>query len=337
LETNKLITEFTKLHIQQAVESLVAGNVVAFPTETVYGLGAEISQSQAIQKIFEIKGRPFNHPLIVHFSNLSELEFWAEDIPTAAWKLAEHFWPGPLTLILPKSKHIPVSVTGGQETVALRIPRHPIALNLLEQLGSRKAIAAPSANRYGFVSPTNADHVKRAFGDKIDVILDGGSCEIGLESTIISCIDNNVRLLRPGGTPLSAIKNLLKQNIQIQSHSQIRSPGSLASHYATSTPLEICPTSEILFSRSSTLLQQGIHTAVVTRSTLQISNLNLSGKLHHVLMPDEPIAFGKLLYATLRKLDEANFGRILIEAPPDDLEWLAVADRLTRASHSFRK
>lgn len=333
METDKLITEFTKFHIQQAVERLLAGGVIAFPTETVYGLGADISQPQAIQKIFEIKGRPSNHPLIVHFSNLSELEFWAEDIPATAWKLAEHFWPGPLTLILPKSKLIPVSVTGGQETVALRIPRHPIALNLLEQLGSRKAIAAPSANRYGFVSPTNADHVKCAFGDKIDVILDGGACEIGLESTIINCVDNNVMLLRPGGTPLSAIKDLLKQNIQIQPHSQIRSPGSLASHYATSTPLEICPTSEILLSRSSTLLQQGIYTAAVTRSAPQIS----SDKLHHVLMPDEPIAFGKLLYATLRKLDEANFERILIEAPPDDLEWLAVADRLTRASHSFRK
>jgi len=315
--------------------SLHSGNVVVFPTETVYGLGADISHPQAIQKIFDIKGRPSSHPLIVHFANLSELEFWAENIPATAWILAQHFWPGPLTLILPKSSHIPLSVTGGQETVGLRIPRHPIALRLLEQLGSRKALAAPSANRFGFVSPTIVDHVKNAFNDKIEMILDGGPCEVGLESTIVSCIDKDVTILRPGGISVLSIENLLQQKVSVKPQNKIHTPGSLSSHYATVTPLEICQGNESLFSRSFDLLQQGIHTAVIIRSTHLIPMLNSDDKFHYILMPNDPVAFGKNLYATLRKLDDANFERILVEAPPDDLEWLAVADRLNRASHSF--
>ncbi len=311
------------------------GNVIAFPTETVYGLGADISQPQAIQKIFDIKGRPPDHPLIVHFANLSELQFWAKNIPATAWTLAQHFWPGPLTLILPKSNHIPLSVTGGLETVGLRIPRHPIALKLLEQLGSRKALAAPSANRFGFVSPTIADHVRNTFGDKIEIILDGGPCEVGLESTIISCIGKDVTVLRPGGASVFSIENLLKQKVSVKSQNEIRTPGSLLSHYATATPLEICQSNESLFSRSFDLLQRGVCIAVITRGTHQISMLNSDNKFHHILMPNDPMEFGKRLYATLRELDNANFERILIEAPPDDLEWLAVADRLNRASHSF--
>lgn len=335
LQTDNLIPDFINKQITQAVMSLRSGNVVAFPTETVYGLGADISQPQAIQKIFEIKGRPSSHPLIVHFANLSELEFWAENIPATAWILAQHFWPGPLTLILPKSSHIPLSVTGKQETVGLRIPRHPIALKLLEQLGSCKALAAPSANRFGFVSPTIADHVKNAFNDKIEVILDGGPCEVGLESTIVSCIDKDVTILRPGGISVLSIENLLQQKVSVKSQNKIRTPGSLSSHYATATPLEICQSSESLFSRSFDLLQQGIRTAVIIRSIHLIPMLNSDDKFHYILMPNDPVAFGKDLYATLRKLDDANFERILVEAPPDDLEWLAVADRLSRASYSF--
>lgn len=337
LHTSDLISDFTKKQITQAVTYLHSGNVVAFPTETVYGLGADISQLQAIQKIFEIKGRPANHPLIVHFACLSELEFWAENIPAAAWTLAKHFWPGPLTLILPKSSHIPLSVTGGQETVGLRIPRHPVALQLLEQFGSGKALAAPSANRFGLVSPTSANHVKSAFGDKIEVIIDGGPCEIGLESTIVSCMDEDVTILRPGGISILSIENLLKRKVSVKSQDKIHTPGSLASHYATTTPLEICQSYESLFSRSSDLLQQGVRTAVITRSTHQIPTLDSNNELRYIFMPDNPFGFGKKLYATLRELDDANFDRILVEAPPDDLEWLAVADRLNRASHSFHK
>lgn len=337
VQTDNQISDFLNQQITQAVVSLRSGNVIAFPTETVYGLGADISQHPAIQKIFDIKGRPASHPLIVHFASLSELEFWAENIPETAWILAQHFWPGPLTLILPKSSNIPLSVTGGQETVGLRIPRHPIALKLLEQLGNHKAVAAPSANRFGFVSPTIADHVRNAFGDKIKVILDGGPCEIGLESTIVSCIDKDVTILRPGGISILSIENILQQKVSIKSQSKIRTSGSLTSHYATATPLEICQTSESLFSRSFELLQQKVHIGVIICSTHLIPLLNSNDKLHYFLMPNDPVAFGRSLYATLRKLDDMNFERILIEAPPDNLEWLAVTDRLNRASHSFHK
>jgi len=319
--------------ITVAVASLHKGNVVAFPTETVYGLGADISHLQAIQRIFDIKGRPPDHPLIVHFARLAELEFWAEDVPEAALILAEHFWPGPLTLILPKSRHIPYSVTGGQDTVGLRIPSHPIALKLLEKLGSHKAIAAPSANRFGFVSPTSAEHVKQEFGGCIDIILDGGACEVGLESTIVSCINGEVTILRPGGIQVSSIESILRQKVFVRPRdNSIRASGSLASHYATVTPLEICD-SQSLSLRSATLLQQRVRTAVIIRNMRADSTQDPEHKLHHVLMADDPVEFGRDLYATLRELDSGDFQQILVEAPPNNPEWLAVSDRLHRASH----
>ena len=326
-----------KEQIAAAVASLHRGDIVAFPTETVYGLGANISHPQAIQKIFAIKNRPPDHPLIVHFARLAELEFWAEDVPEAAHILARHFWPGPLTLILPKSKHIPYSVTGGQDTVGLRIPRHPIALKLLEELGSHKAIAAPSANRFGFVSPTSAEHVRKEFGNHIDIILDGGSCEVGLESTIVSCIDEEIAILRPGGIQISSIENILKQKVLVQSYgSSIRTSGSLASHYATATPLEVCH-GESLFLRLTTLQQQEIRTAIIIRSAHKDFIQNTKHKFHYVLMANDPAEFGRNLYATLRKLDNGDFQKILVEAPPDNPEWLAISDRLRRASHSFHQ
>jgi len=333
----KNLTTDLKKQITAAVASLHQGDIAAFPTETVYGLGADISSPQAIQKIFDIKGRPPDHPLIVHFARLTELEFWAEDVPETARILARHFWPGPLTLILPKSKHIPYSVTGGQDTVGLRIPRHPVALKLLEELGSYKAIAAPSANRFGFVSPTSAEHVRKEFGNRIDIILDGGSCEVGLESTIVSCIDEEITILRPGGIQVSSIENILKQKILVRSYgSSIRTSGSLTSHYATTTPLEICH-SESLLLRSTTLQQQGIRTAIIIRSAHKDFIQDTKHKFHYILMANDPMEFGKDLYATLRKLDNGDFQQILVEAPPDNPEWLAVSDRLRRASHSFHQ
>jgi L-threonylcarbamoyladenylate synthase len=325
-----------KVQITKAVKSLRMGDVIAFPTETVYGLGADISRPEAIRKIFEVKGRPYNHPLIVHFSELAELDFWAKDIPDTALILAKHFWPGPLTLILPKSEHVPLSVTGGQNTVGLRIPRHPIALQLLKELGNHRAIAAPSANRFGFVSPTTADHVKEEFGDSINIILDGGSCEVGLESTIVSCIDKEVTILRPGGISISLIENILKQKVMTQPHNHaIRASGSLASHYATTTPLETCR-SESLLARILSSQRQGIRTAVIIWNTHEeLIQPESNDKLYYVFMPNDPIKFAKNLYAILHELDSKNFQQILVEAPPDNLEWLAIADRLTRASSSY--
>ncbi len=336
ISANNPIPELMMQQISRAAASLRSGGVVAFPTETVYGLGADISHNQAIQKIFEIKGRPSDHPLIVHFADIAELGYWTEKIPAAAWLLARHFWPGPLTLILPKSKHIPLSVTGGQDMVGLRIPCHPVALTLLRQLGSRRALAAPSANRFGRISPTSAAHVRNEFGHEINMILEGGPCEVGLESTIVSCVDETVTILRPGGIPVTAIENLLQQVVSIKSHhSSIRTPGSLASHYAPATPLEVWPGGESFWSRFTVLQHQGICTAIVTRSLSDYSTRGIDENLHHILMPDDPVRYGKELYAMLRKLDEGKFDRILIEAPPDNPEWFAIADRLQRASLYF--
>jgi tRNA threonylcarbamoyl adenosine modification protein (Sua5/YciO/YrdC/YwlC family) len=188
--------------IEAAAAILRQGGVVAFPTETVYGLGADASNPDAVRRIFQIKGRPADHPLIVHLSDKSQLGHWAREVPEAARLLAEHFWPGPLTLILSRNKHVSDAVTGGQDTVGLRVPGHPVALALLRAMGPAAALAAPSANRYGRISPTTAAHVREELGDSVDMILDGGPCEVGLESTIVSFTGDTATVLRPGGIPL---------------------------------------------------------------------------------------------------------------------------------------
>ena len=223
--------------------------MVAFPTETVYGLGAEVSHPSAIKRIFDIKRRPFDHPLIVHIADASGLQYWADEIPQEAWQLAERFWPGPLTLILPRSRHVPKNVTGGQDTVGLRVPAHPVALALLDALGPEGALAAPSANRFGRISPTTAAHVREELGEAVDMILDGGPCEVGLESTIVGFEDqgdgkaNRVMILRPGGIQPgkpggSAGRENHCHGWKVRSRPRV--PGALASHYAPATPLELC-------------------------------------------------------------------------------------------------
>lgn len=330
---NTIKTTSSPEQIRLAADKLRAGSVVAFPTETVYGLGAEISQLDAIQKIFEIKGRPRNHPLIVHFSDIAKLEHWTKEVPPAARLLAEKFWPGPLTLILSKSRHIPLDVTGGQNTVGLRIPRHPVALALLQELGPHKALAAPSANRFGRISPTTTAHVKSEFNDKLDMILDGGECEVGLESTIISCDRESVTILRPGGISVAEIEDLLKQKVNIIAQPATRVSGSLKSHYAPVTPLEICRDSQTLWHHFDALRQQDIVPAAVVYSANHNRDYMKNG--YPILMPDDPIGYGKRLYATLRDLDQMNVDRILVEAPPAKPEWAAIIDRLQRASAAF--
>ncbi len=320
--------------IAAAVRQLQAGETVAFPTETVYGLGADISIPSAIRQIYKIKGRPTNHPLIVHFAHISQLQHWAKEIPKSAWKLATHFWPGPLTLILKRSQHVPQNVTGGQNTVGLRIPGHPIALALLNALGAETALAAPSANRFGRISPTTAAHVQDELGDRVHMVLDGGACQVGLESTIVSFHDEAAIVLRPGGIPLSALETVLNDKITLSNDrkSTVRTPGSLASHYAPATPLEICPT-QTLWQRTHELEAQNLCAAVITWSasiSVRISNKNIV----QFSMPQEPTAYGSQLYATLRRFDQKGFDRLLIEAPPDNPAWLAITDRLQRASQT---
>ena len=319
--------------IAMAVRILHKGGTVAFPTETVYGLGADVTSLVAINKIYNIKQRPIDHPLIVHIGNISHLQFWAQNIPESAWKLARHFWPGPLTLILPRSRHIPDSVTGGQDTVGLRIPAHPVAQALLNALGPEKALAAPSANRFGRISPTTAAHVYEELGTEVDMILDGGACEVGLESTIISFCDQSPKILRPGGIALSALESILNAPV-ILAHNQnqtVRTPGSLPAHYAPTTPLKLCPANQIGQSALA-FAAQGLKILVITWSSIGKTEIP-HDSIRHFSMPGDPILYGQQLYAKLRQFDHEAFDYMLIETPPDHPSWMAITDRLQRASY----
>ena len=316
--------------IEAAAALLHRGGVIALPTETVYGLAADAANSEAVKRIFAIKGRPVDHPLIVHIADQSQLVYWASEVPHSAQLLANHFWPGPLTLILPRSQHVSDSITGGQDTVGLRVPNHPLTLAVLRAMGPHGAVAAPSANRYGRISPTTATHVQEELGNSVDMILDGGPCQVGLESTIVSCIGDKVTVLRPGGIPLSAIEKLLNQQIDVvdSSTAKIRVSGSVLSHYAPLTPLELV-THENLWHRADELKAQGLRVA-----TLEYTPSNeVHSDISRTTMPSTAEAYGQCLYATLRQLDSEHFDRLLAETPPQSVEWLAVADRLKRASH----
>ena len=323
-----------------AAALLDAGGVVAFPTETVYGLGADISCPDAVDRIFRIKGRPTNHPLIVHIASLQDLSYWSQDIPDTAWQLATRFWPGPPTLILQRSHHIPLNVTGGQETVGLRVPDHPVALNLLQcpTDGRKRALAAPSANRFGHISPTTADHVWEELGEAADMILDGGNCAIGLESTIVSVHNQTVTLLRPGGISVAALEAVLERPVAISAgttNPAIRVSGSLATHYAPDTPLEVLSAAS-LQQRTETLASQGLRVAVMAQSPSLLTAVQAAA-VFCIAMPKTAATYGNRLYATLRQLDRKGIDHILAESPPAGADWLAIADRLQRASHKITR
>lgn len=320
--------------VTAATRILCAGGVVAFPTETVYGLGADVTNPDAISRVYKIKQRPIDHPLIVHIDAISHLEYWAQAIPASAWKLASYFWPGPLTLILQRSRHIPDSVTGGQNTVGIRVPAHPVALALLHALGPERALAAPSANRFGRISPTTAAHVQQELGANVDMILDGGACTVGLESTIISFHDESPRILRPGGIALSALEAVMNGPVMLAHNAinpAIRTSGSLPAHYAPVTPLSVYPLEQI-GQHALALAAQNLRVLVMTWSNIDTSQLS-GQSIEQCAMPADPIAYGQQLYAKLRQFDQAAFDYLLVEAPPDHPDWLAIADRLQRASH----
>lgn len=326
-----MLDEKLKKNIRAAADVLLQGGVVAFPTETVYGLGADAANPQALRRVFEIKGRPPDHPLIIHIGNVSLLEYWAGGIPEGAWRLASRFWPGPLTLILPRRAHVSRLVTGGQETVGLRVPDHPVALALLRDMGIDKGLAAPSANRFGRISPTTAEHVRAEFGEQVDV-LDGGPCRVGVESTIVGFSGKTPVLLRPGGVAVPALEETLGQEISQPDAAppSMRAPGSLASHYAPVTPLEVWPAGAI-GPRAWELAAQGRRVAVMALSA-ELPHYPGSPRLFRYPMPKRATAYAHALYATLRKIDVAELDRILVEAPPQTVNWQAVHDRLRRAA-----
>jgi L-threonylcarbamoyladenylate synthase len=309
--------------IEEAAARLNAGGLVAFPTETVYGLGADAANPAAVARIFAAKGRPASHPLIVHFSSLDAARTFAAELPDAARRLAEAFWPGPLTLVLPKSARVPDAVTGGQATVALRAPAHPVARALLAAFG--RGIAAPSANRYGRISPTRAADVREELGDAA-LVLDGGDCEVGLESTIVACLGGRVTLLRPGSVSRSQVADVVGR-VEDPGADAPRAPGRQRSHYAPGTPLFIAAP-ETLRREIDAALASGGRVAVLARSVPPVE----AGGVVWRGMPADPVSYGRGLYAALRGLDAAGADRILVEAVPPGEAWAAVADRLVRAA-----
>jgi L-threonylcarbamoyladenylate synthase len=311
--------------LDAAVQALRDGELVAFPTETVYGLGAHAGHPAALRRVFELKGRPLSHPLIVHLDSVRFLGRWARDIPPAAEQLAASFWPGPLTLVLPRAYNVHPLVTGGQDTVAVRVPSHPMAQQLLTAFGG--GIAAPSANRYGRLSPTRAEHVREEFGDAVRVLLDGGESKIGLESTIVACLEGKVRLLRPGAIGLSQLRSVVGEVLSGTSAGSPRVPGDSAGHYAPATPLSIVPSEEIE-QLVSELSADGIRVAVLARRP----PLRAHQFVTWINAGARPESFAHDLYAHLRALDRSACARILVQAVPEDERWDAVRDRLARAA-----
>lgn len=315
----------TQEEIARAAAILKAGDVVAFPTETVYGLGADASNPAAVAKIYALKGRPSTHPVIVHLASAAALADWALDVPERARRLAACFWPGPLTLVLRRGPRVPDAVTGGQDTVALRVPAHPVAQALLQAFGG--GIAAPSANRFGRVSATTAAHVHAEFGDAVACVLDGGECDVGIESTIVDVSGPQPLLLRPGGVALAALEAALGEELGVPGAAAPRAPGTLAAHYAPGTPLMLVDpdvTPELVRS----LARQGKRLAVLSFSALQ----PLVPGLKWLATSADAGGYAHALYANLRELDASGADMILVERPPERPEWLAVLDRLTRAA-----
>lgn len=310
--------------IGRAVEILKAGGLVAFPTETVYGLGADASNPRAVRRIFEAKGRPADHPLIVHLASAAQLDDWAVEIPAAAHRLADRFWPGPLTLILKRAPAVISDVTGGQDTVGLRVPSHPLAQSLLRAFGG--GIAAPSANRFGHVSPTTAQHVREELGDRVDLILDGGACEVGIESTIVDLSSGAPAVLRPGQISVQQIEEALGTAVQRAGTASPRASGTLAAHYAPRTPL-LLAAGEALEAIVRDRSLRGRVGALARRPR----PAGLAG-VAWVVAPGDPNAFAHDLYAALRDLDRAAVDLIVVEAVPDTPQWAAVRDRLQRAA-----
>lgn len=310
--------------LDKAIAYLEKGLLVGMPTETVYGLAGNALNEQAILRIFKAKNRPYFDPLIVHIGHLEKINQYAQNIPEQALLLAQHFMPGPLTLLLEKKEIIPDLVTAGSQLVAIRIPSHPLSLSLLSRLNF--PLAAPSANPFGYISPTTAQHVSRQLADQVSYILDGGPSQIGLESTIVGFENNEAVIYRKGGLAIEAIASIIgKVQVKAHSTSNPKSPGQLKSHYAPSTPFQI--SQDI-----PSLLDQYHHKKVGVLSFQQAhtaSNIYLNLVLSSKGMLEEA---AQNLFAMMRKLDEAQLDIILAELVPDKQLGRAINDRLKRAS-----
>jgi L-threonylcarbamoyladenylate synthase len=320
--------------IEQAARILEQGGLVAFPTETVYGLGADAESPVAVAKIYAAKGRPSNHPVIVHISADVDVGYWTSSVSTEARRLIDTFWPGPLTLILPRAMNIPDAVSGGQTSIGLRCPSHPVAQALLEIFKKgHGGIAAPSANKFGHVSPTTAQHVRDEFGTELDYILDGGQSEVGIESTILDLsrmATHGPVLLRPGQIGAQRIAEVLGVMPAAPDAAAPRASGTLEAHYAPRTPVALVTSGE-LCAMLAALQNAGKRAGLMCHSTAAQNDIQAG--MVHLLLPAAPSGYAHDLYAALRTLDAAQADIILIETPPDDSDWQAVNDRLRRAAH----
>jgi L-threonylcarbamoyladenylate synthase len=310
--------------LTRAVETLRRGGVIALPTETVYGLAANAEDELAVRRVFAIKGRPATHPLIVHVASAGELASWARHVPEEAHRLAAAFWPGPLTLVLPRGPRATDAVTGGQDTVAVRVPNHPLALAVLEALGG--GVAAPSANRFGKVSPTTAEHVRADLGDDVDLILDGGPCTVGLESTIVDLSGGAPAVLRPGGLSVEAIERALGCEVPVRTSSTVRVSGSLSSHYAPRAGVVLAEPGGAA-SRVEALRAQGRSVGV-----LGPASLTLPPGVPRYDVPEDPAGAARVLYTRLREADEHGHDVLVACLPRAEGLGLAVRDRLARAA-----
>ncbi|HTP97741.1 MAG TPA: L-threonylcarbamoyladenylate synthase [Casimicrobiaceae bacterium] len=314
--------------MERAVRLLKGGDLVAFPTETVYGLGADAGNERAVRAIFAAKGRPADHPVIVHLADASGAASWAREMPEGARRLADAFWPGPLTLVLPRSPRASDAVTGGQDSVGLRVPAHPVARDLLRAFARAggSGVAAPSANRFGRISPTTARHVADDMGGDVALILDGGACDVGIESTIVAFDARGAMLLRPGGIAAAELARVLGAAPRIAPAGAPRASGTLASHYAPRTASRLVDAGEL----AGLIAHDAAEYAVLARTAVRPARIEGS---RWIAAPGDPVRYAHDLYANLRSLDAVRAATILIEAVPDDPAWQAVRDRLARATH----
>ncbi|WP_053734016.1 L-threonylcarbamoyladenylate synthase [Nocardia sp. NRRL S-836] len=311
---------------EKAAGVLRAGGLVAMPTETVYGLGANAEDPVAVARVFEVKGRPPSHPLIVHIGSADQLDDWAADVPDSARLLAGRFWPGPLTLVLRRGPRVPLEATGGLETVALRVPAHPVALALLSAFGG--GVAAPSANRFGSVSPTTADHVRAELGDAVDLVLDGGPCRVGVESTIVDATADVPSVLRPGGVTREDLEQALGFPLAVHATSRVRVPGQHPSHYAPRARVVLVEPEKVVVEAE---LAQGLGQRVGVLLPPSFGDAEVNA--HAVVrLPGSAAAYARGLYGFLRELDERGCDLVVASLPEETGLGLAIANRLNRAA-----
>lgn len=315
----------TAADISRAVETLQRGGLVAFPTETVYGLGADADNPDALARLYVVKGRPGNHPVIVHLGAPSQLTDWAADVPDAARRLGNALWPGPLTLVVRRAARVPDAVTGGADTVGVRVPDQPVALALLRAFGD--GVAAPSANRFGRVSPTAAGDVRADLGDDVDLVLDDGPCTVGVESTIVDCTGDELAILRPGGIGRARIEEVSGRAVGTRSDGLVRAPGTLKSHYAPEATVLVVGAEE-LTARAHALVAARQRVAVLGAVTPR----DLPPDVVVLDAPGDADEYARVLYARLREVDRRGVDVLLAVPPPEAGVGVAVADRLRRAA-----